>query len=316
MLVLLGKMGTGKSQTLKIVQNFCCRPVRMSLRGMTGPTIRDKFAECCEGTAIVEEADAAWKDSDSSFEGMLSDRYQRDSAQASHKKRNGDKNWDLVTQKYFGATVVHRRTPFVDPALDGRSVFVRFRPDHTRPYRDFDAQDAWNVKGKILLSDVSLSLPAIEKPEGVAARVFSSYRPLLAVAKLCGDSGFESQMLSRLLDETLELKEAQSSEPDGLVLRAIVETVFETGSPDFGNIKFSELSELIWRNHRITLAPRQIGPIARELGFTTKTSHGATVVAPTLATLLKACDESEYSEEAIEGLREELRSAVSRKTNQ
>src|SRR5215472_16617184 len=162
MLVLLGKMGTGKSQTLKIVQNFCCRPVRMSLRGMTGPTIRDKFAECCEGTAIVEEADAAWKDSDSSFEGMLSDRYQRDSAQASHKKRNGDKNWDLVTQKYFGATVVHRRTPFVDPALDGRSVFVRFRPDHTRPYRDFDAQDAWNVKGKILLSDVSLSLPAIE----------------------------------------------------------------------------------------------------------------------------------------------------------
>src|SRR5882724_6597824 len=53
-LVLLGKMGTGKSQTLKIIENFSCRPVRMSLRGMTGPAIRDEFARCSDGTAIVE----------------------------------------------------------------------------------------------------------------------------------------------------------------------------------------------------------------------------------------------------------------------
>jgi len=43
-LVLLGKMGTGKSQTLKTVDNFSFCSVRMSLRGMTGPAIRDKFA--------------------------------------------------------------------------------------------------------------------------------------------------------------------------------------------------------------------------------------------------------------------------------
>jgi hypothetical protein len=54
------------------------------------------------------------------------------------------------------------------------------------------------------------------------------------------------------------------------------------------------------------LQPRQIGPIARDLGFETKTSHGVTVVVPTPATLLKACDECEYTDEVIKELRQEL----------
>lgn len=179
LLVLLGKMGTGKSQALKIVENFSHRPLCMSLRGMTGPAIRDKFAEGYEGTAIIEEADAAWKDTDSSFEHMLSDRYQRNSAKASHKKRTNNKDWDLVTKAYFGATVLHRRVSFVDAALDGRSVSVRFRPDHSRLYRDFDAEDPWNLEGNALLTEVTLVLPAVEKAPGIAARVFNSYKPLL-----------------------------------------------------------------------------------------------------------------------------------------
>jgi hypothetical protein len=195
---------------------------------------------------------------------------------------------------------------FIDPALDGRSVVVRSRPDHTRQYRQYNENDPWNAEGRELISEVTFDLPDIEQPERVAARVFNSYKPLLCVAKLCSDSDFEEQTLARLLQETLELKEAQSSEPDGLVLRAIVEVVFESGQPEFNNIKFSALSGLIWENHRLSVAPRQIGPIARELGFNTKTSHGATVVVPTPATLLKACQECEYSDEAIEEFRKDL----------
>ena len=305
-LVLLGKMATGKSQTLKIVHNFGFRSAGMSLRGMTGPAIRDKFAACYEGTAVVEEADAAWKDSDSNFERLISDRYQRDSAEASHKVKRGDKDWGTTTKKYFGATALHRRISFIDPALDGRSVFVRSRPDHTRQYREYNEADEWNAEGRELIREVTFKLPAIEKPDRVAARVFCSYTPLLGVAKLCGDSDFENQTLERLLQNTLELKEAQSSEPDGLVLRAIVEAVFSEGLPDFKNIKFSALSKLIWENNRLSIAPRQIGPMARELGFSTKTSHGATVVVPTPAALLRACQECEYSDDAVEELRQDL----------
>ena len=55
-LAALGKMGTGKSQVLSIIENFALRPVRLSLRGMTTPAIRDKLAEAHNATAIVEEA--------------------------------------------------------------------------------------------------------------------------------------------------------------------------------------------------------------------------------------------------------------------
>jgi hypothetical protein len=306
MLAVLGKMGTGKSQTLSVIGNFGFRPARMSLRGMTGAAIRDKFAGCYEGTAIIEEADHAWKDGEMAFERMLSDRYQRNSAVAEHKVPAGDKDWGTLTQKYFGATALHRRIPFNDAALDGRTVTVRLRPDHARQYREYCAEDSWNVEGKELISQLAFAPPVVEQPKDVAARIFHTYKPLLSAATLCGDQGFEEQVLAKLLQETLELKEAQSTEPDGLVLRAIVESVFAGGYADFGNIKFSVLSESIWRNHKFSLQPRQIGPIARDLGLETKPSHGVTVIVPTPATLLKACDECEYTDDAIEELRREV----------
>lgn len=310
LLALAGKMGTGKSQALRIIGNFAYRPVRLSLRGMTTPTIRDKFAESYNGTAIVEEADFAWKDPDTSFEALLSDRYQRSSAEAAYKVKSGDKTWTTATKPYFGATVLHRRLPFKDAALDGRTVCARTRPDHTRQYREFKADDPWNSEGREIVRALTFQPLAIEQPQAVAARVFDTYQPLLSAAKLCADDEFAQQLLTRLRQETLELKEAQSSEPDGLVLQAIVEAIFQNGTTDFGNIKLSRLSQSIWDNHRFSLSPRQIGPIARELGFTTKTSHGTTVVVPTPATLLRACDECEYTDEGIEDFRQTVLSSA------
>jgi hypothetical protein len=306
MIALQGKMGTGKSQTLSIIENFAFLPVRLSLRSMTTPTIRDKFTESYNGTAIVEEADDAWKDTDNSFEHLLSDRCQRATAAASHKVKSSDQNWTGVTKQYFGATAIHRRVPFKDAALDGRRVCVRFLPNHTRQYRAYSAQDPWNQEGKELLHGLKIKPAEVEKPEGVAGRIFDTYKLVLSAAKMWGDLQFIDQLRSRLSQETLELKEAQSLEPDGLVLRAIVEDVFSLGPADFSNIKLSRLAESIWTNHRLPLSPRQIGPIARDLGFATKTSHGVTVVVPTPAALLKACDECDYADEAIEELRQSV----------
>jgi hypothetical protein len=137
--------------------------------------------------------------------------------------------------------------------------------------------------------------------------VFDSYRPLLSAARLCEDQTFEEQLQPKLVQATFELKEAQSSEPDGLVLQAVIELVWGSGIPDFSYIKFSDLSKRIWENHRLSLSPRQIGPIAREVGLITKISHGTTVVVPTPATVLKACEECDYTDEGIEELRLEMR---------
>jgi hypothetical protein len=215
LLALLGKMGTGKSQTLWIIDNFAFRPARLSLRSMTGPAIRDKLAECNGGTAIVEEADAAWKDADMTFERLLSDRYQKASAEASHKVRSGDKNWRTITKQYFGATALHRRIPFSDLALDGRTVTVRLRPDYTREYREYSDKDPWNAEGKELIGQLTFEPPDVKPLNGVAARIFNTYRPLLGAAQVCGDEDFAEEIISKLRQETLELREAQSSEPDG-----------------------------------------------------------------------------------------------------
>jgi predicted house-cleaning noncanonical NTP pyrophosphatase (MazG superfamily) len=306
LLAIQGKMGTGKSQALSVIGNFSFRPVRFSLRGMTAPAIRDKFAEAHNRTAVIEEADSAWKDPDSTFECLLSDRYQKASAVASHKVPRGDKGWIGMTKEYFGATILHRRVSFKDAALDGRTVCVRTRPDHTRQFREYNAEDPWNAEGKELVSEITFEPPEVEQPQGVAGRIFNTYKPLLSTAKLCGDEEFAQQLQAKLQQETLELREAQSSEPDGLVLQAIVEIVLGTPNVEFRNIKFRELTQSIWDNHRFSLSPRQIGPIARDLGFETKPSHGVTVVVPTPATLLRACEECEYTDEAIEELRRGL----------
>ncbi len=300
---LLGRTAAGKTQTLKIVGDFAHRPCAFGLRNRTNPTIRDTLADCAEGTAIIEEADQAWKDSGAEFERMLSDRYQRASAEASYRAPAGEKGWGTVRKKFFGATALHRRFPFTDVALDGRTIFVRPRPDYTREYEEYNPENPRNVEGKELISNLKFEPPRIEQPSGVAGRIFDTYRLLLSTAALCGDQDFAEQLYSRLTQETLRLREAQSCEPDGLVLSAIVECVFAEGDAEFGNIKFSTLTESIWKNHRLPLQPRQIEPITRDLGFTTKTSHGVTVVVPTAATLLKACDECGYSDEAVEEFR-------------
>lgn len=157
-----------------------------------------------------------------------------------------------------------------------------------------------------IVSGLTFRPIAVEQPSGVAGRVFETYRPLLSAARLCEDQEFEEQLHSRLVQATLELKEAQSSEADGLVLQAVIEHIWRFDNPDFSNIKLSDLSKRIWENHRLSLTSRQIGPIARELGLTTKTSHGTTVVEPTPATLLKACDECDYTDEGIEELRQAI----------
>ena len=160
---LQGKMGSGKSQGLSIIGNFSFRPIKLSLRAMTSPTIRDKFAEAYNGTAVIEEADCAWKDPEASFERLLSDRYLRASAEASHKVKSGDKNWAISTKPYFGATALHRRIPFKDAALDGRTVCVRTRPNHERKYREYNSEDPWNQEGKELVSGVVLPQLELER---------------------------------------------------------------------------------------------------------------------------------------------------------
>jgi hypothetical protein len=164
------------------------------------------------------------------------------------------------------------------------------------------------VEGSELMKDLAFVPIAIDQPQGVAPRIFNTYRSLFVIAKLCGDEGFAQLIGESLLVDTAQLKDAQSVEPDGLVLRAVISLVFVGSLPRFANIKFGDIARWIWDNHRVALQPKQIGTLAREeLGFTTTESHGLTVVAPTPASLLKACRECGYEDsETIAELKRHL----------
>lgn len=304
LLALVGQMGTGKSQGLRIVKSFARLPIPLSLRGMTLPAIRDEFAKCDCSTAIVEEADYAWHDHEAAFERLLSDRYQRASATAAHKEAQANRQWKQVTQSYFGATVLHRRIPFSDAALDGRTVTVHFRADHSRTYQEFTEGDPLVCEVAQLLTEIPIKLCKPDRPPGVAARIFNTYAPVLAAAQLSGDFQYCTDIQETLLLETAELKEAQSSESDGLVLRAIIDHVSKNGN--FVNVRVSALSKSIFDSHRVSLMPRQVGAIARQLEFIVKNSHGQSVVAPTPASLLKAAMECSYEDEFIADLRRKV----------
>ena len=108
-----------------------------------------------------------------------------------------------------------------------------------------------------------------------------------------------------------ELKEAQASEPDGLVLRAIIRHIFgqdtvsdsDAPVPVFSNVKLSDLHKSLWETDREDLKPRQVGKSARDLGFTVGPSHGQSVVFLNPADLLKACESASYSDAEIDKLR-------------
>jgi hypothetical protein len=304
LLVLKGPMGTGKSKALRVAGALAYRPNAFSLRGRTLPAIRDALKASHNGTAIIEEADYAWKDSEM-FERLLSDRYQRASAEAALKQPAGGLpgRFVTVTKQYFGATLLHRRLPFVDAALNGRSVFVRFRASHDRTYYEFRDDDDGMVETRELVQGLTFELPEVAQPPGVASRVFDTYKPLLGAAQMCGDEGFPNMILPKLQAETLALKEAQSIEPDALVLRALIDCLYSGERLDLRYVPLSELGDSIWKNQRVSMRPQQIGALARELGFQTKNSHGVTKVVPTPATLLRACTECGYEDEAIAELR-------------
>jgi hypothetical protein len=299
-------MGTGKTWTLRVAGWFAKRPSLFSLRGRTLPTIRDELAGCHNGTAIIEEADAAFRDNDGQFERLLSDRYDRSTAECALKVPFGN-DWRIETRSCFGATVLHRRLAFADPALDGRSIFVRFRPNPNRRYEHL-TEDAEEVQfGRTLLERFEFEFSDIPPVPKIAGRILDTFLPILSVAVMCEDLGFWEQLVERMEFETVQIKEAQSTEPVALVIRALIEKLGEGGKFSFQqSIKISDLAELVWTNHRISLKPQQVAKSLRDLGLQTTISHGVTKVVSTPAALVAACEECGHEEESITTLRRHL----------
>ena len=307
-LVLRGVLGCGKSQAARIMKAFCYRARGFSLRGMSAPSFRDALHECNNGTAVIEEGDTGWRTESRNYDALISDRYHRESAKAMHKVSLGDGEWADSHKDLYGATIVHRRLKFADNAVEGRSIPVQFTPNHKRKYKDFFEDDPVVKELKKRLEGFTFEPPELHRSFDAAGRILDSYAPILAVAEMCGDEEFLNGMESLLATSTEQLKEDQSVEPSGPVVRALVERLSTNGNGFvFRYVSLKDLKASIFAHSAIDLMPQQIAQLARELGFKTTESHGFTVVIPTAQVLVAACERVGYEDEEIAKLREQIR---------
>jgi hypothetical protein len=306
LLMLHGKYNTGKSTALDVISCFARKPQRMSLRGSTIATIRDFFHRTWEATAILEEADGAMHDQDSRFENLLSDRFNRKTGNAKVNRQAEAGRWEEHVLSYFGATAVHRRLAWKDPALESRSIKIRLKPDFKRSYAPFDSESPvpWVKLGMEQVQGLILTLPPVEPPKVNAGRIQAGDLPLLGIAKLLGDNDFPEQ-LQREAELAMEaLRQGQQDEPDVLILAAVLAKLTDESQQlqtveTWGSISISSLRDWLWSNHHLALAPRQIALELRELGLEVRISHGYSKLFPQPQSLLLACEQAGYEDDAL-----------------
>lgn len=310
-LTLRGVMGSGKSATLSVIENFARSPRRLSLDGSTLPVIRDAMADARLGTLIVEEGDSAWNDRDHSAEKLFNSRYNRETELSSLKVQLGSQvAFRSENRKLFGASVVHKRQAWHDPVMDGKSIEIIFRFNASRDtdsYRDFDFTDPWNKEGKEILTGKSLDLPALKHPKRVASRVWNTWRPIAQIARLLDISALEENLTRVMYGETSKLGQAQGEEPTNLVLNAIMGRIFGGLVPDWGQIDVALICRDLENEHHLQVSSYRLSNYAKEMGLMACRSGGRSRIRPTPNDLLRAADYcSLHDDEQIEALRQTM----------
>ena len=299
LLVLRGDPGSGKSTTLRIIAKFAYKAELVTVRHSSYAVLRDMFARLYQGTAVIEEGDKS-RQGVSVLEGFYSDRYQRNSSNVGVKESTGRDTWAEQDKKLFGAIAMHRRLPFTDAALDGRSIVVNYSLVDG-DYSDCSDSD-WIREISATITDTTIpQINILRKPKGVLDRIFDTYRPILTYAAICGDDDFCSDIQEQLEIDTAALRESHSLEPDGLMVRAMIALSGEQESCN--TVKVGAIIKWVWEIYRQQLGHREVATMARMMGFKTKESGGVTVILKAPAALLKACTRCGYSGEDVDNLK-------------
>lgn len=174
-LVFQGALATGKSTAIKALKQLTYKPEDIGT-GLSRASIRDKLAKFAKNSvAFFEEGDGAAED-------IISNRYSRETAATSVKRANPEGGWHNQELSYFGASVLHKRRAFSDPATASRTIVIRTRynpGDYHVTEVGQDVRDA--LKG---LWAHSTRGPAELECTGRAADVWA---PLIAAAQACDD---------------------------------------------------------------------------------------------------------------------------------
>lgn len=218
-------------------------------------------------TALVDEADEIHED-------WLTKRFARQSAQMS-VKRARKTGWKSEPLNLFGATALHRRKPFGDPAVLSRSIVVMTKRSLVVPFdaASFEAH-AEQVR------DVAAKISWQEVPESAGDRIADTWEPLRVVARHLGDEswlGFADEQMGRA---RANLSLGQEEEPRQVVFRTFLALTLEVG--EFGEEELRDRVALADITKALPDDQKQnswaVGDILRDLGFETGTTGGTQYV--------------------------------------
>jgi len=300
-LSLQGQFGCGKSECLNVISLLSAKPMRITLNSFTLPAVRDAFINTYEGTVLIEEADTTWKtEHDKAFENLLNNRNNRSAAIEEHNHQVS-KTWKRQRSRYFGATVLHRRQPFDDSALESRTIVVKFKPVRERTYKPFNSTDPLTTETVKAIAQISkLHLPYFESIANIAGRVMDTYRPCLMLAQYIDDQAFITGSYDILHSQTERMVIDQGTEFSHVVFSALISCMIDpddsTHTLSYCNVKLSSLVDAIYKETREWYPTRKVGRQLRLMGHTVKVSNGQAVVSPTRKSMLNSYESITYSD--------------------
>jgi energy-coupling factor transporter ATP-binding protein EcfA2 len=258
-LAIFGGHGSGKSSLIACLQQMVYNP-----RHVDGKVSRAELRDSLKlnSTALIEEGDET-------DERQILKRYSRQTSSTSVKRGGASTGWSSQQVDLFGATALHRRVPFADPAVDSRSITIRTA--HRQGNFSVPTLDPAPLSAVAQRVDWSKTLYI---PDG---RAKDTWMPLFQAALACNDTDWMAYALVELNKAIQSLNQGQGYEPRELVFCKLVSLAIDRTDPQAPKLKdrvsLKAMSKGLKEDGE-SLNSWQIGKLLRGLGLDVRTSGG------------------------------------------
>jgi energy-coupling factor transporter ATP-binding protein EcfA2 len=208
-LVIQGGYGSGKSTLIELLKQICYSPVLVDGK-VSSAELRDSLKQ--NPMVLIEEADEINED-------WILKRYDRQIAHTSVKRGSASQGWTREQLNLFGATVLHRRVPFRDPAVDSRSITIK--TTHKQGSYSMPTLDG------VTLAAIASKVDWLKPLALPANRAGDTWMPLFQAAGYCNDIGWIKYAVSEFAKAIVGLKEGQGDEPNQIVVRKLISLAIE-----------------------------------------------------------------------------------------
>jgi hypothetical protein len=303
-LTLRGDPSTGKSSLMKVMAQLVNKPVPnpmgfLNLDGWQGLKLNDTFPSLRDGlkentTAFIEEGDASYKKNES----LIADRYSRQTAIVRYKKEEAIGH-SQAGADIFGASIIHKRRGYKDPATTTRSIFILTnlecdRIHSTTVFTNEEKEDFANMARAINLLTLDGN-----------TRAHDLWYPLVGLAMNTRDYAWGSWAVGEVEKQTRLQDSGGNFDPQkAIILGVLAEAVKED---DNGNLTFSEGKYGLepikhTADIYIQLSINEIQTTLQLRGFEVKTRRGTPRVLVTADKLRRVCGELHIEDEAVSAI--------------